>query len=67
MSAQNRIIGKTDSSRNWCQGFCRTCGTGCAEYEERIAELMAQLQALIGSVESNLSKIAENGKNKDQD
>lgn len=27
---------------NWCQGFCRTCGTGCGEYCEEIKQLRAE-------------------------
>lgn len=26
-------------SKDWCKGFCRSCGTGCAEYSEEILQL----------------------------
>jgi hypothetical protein len=34
------------NSKNWCKGFCRTCGTGCAEYCEQIHNLQADVAAM---------------------
>ncbi len=40
-------------SKDWCPGFCRTCGTGCAEHSEDLyqarlenARLMMALHAI---------------------
>ena len=35
----------------YCSGFCRTCGTGCAEYCEDIHELRAKLKIATGALE----------------
>jgi hypothetical protein len=30
-------------SKDWCKGFCRTCGTGCAQHEEAQYQLRSEL------------------------
>lgn len=37
---------KSESLKNWCKGFCRTCGTGCGQYCEQIAQLREDLRSL---------------------
>ncbi len=34
-----------DKQTNWCKGFCRTCGTGCAQYCDEIKDLRERLAA----------------------
>jgi hypothetical protein len=50
---QGGAVGVTEYSKNWCPGFCRTCGTGCAEHSEELylahlenARLIAALNAI---------------------
>jgi hypothetical protein len=31
-------------SKDWCQGFCRSCGTGCGQYCEEIHGLKNDIQ-----------------------
>lgn len=41
-------------TKDWCKGFCRSCGTGCAQYCEQMQDLRAritQLDELLGLVQ----------------
>lgn len=37
---------KRHYTKDWCQGFCRTCGTGCAEYCEDLEEKCTEIADL---------------------
>jgi hypothetical protein len=36
------MIGKREYSKMWCEGFCRTCGTSCADHSEDLFEVRAE-------------------------
>lgn len=36
----------TSSGKDWCQGFCRLCGTACADYCEEIHTLRGEAALL---------------------
>ena len=38
-------------SKDWCQGFCTLCGTGCGEYCDQIADLRARLAIAVEALE----------------
>jgi hypothetical protein len=52
ISADKRVTG------NWCQGFCRLCGTGCGEYCEEIASLRAQIASLDVALKGESEEVA---------
>jgi hypothetical protein len=31
-------------SKDWCQGFCTLCGTGCAEHNEEVYQLQKEIK-----------------------
>jgi hypothetical protein len=37
---------KRKYSKDWCQGFCRTCGHACCDYCEDINELQLKIKEL---------------------
>lgn len=40
--------------KDWCPGFCRTCGTGCGQYCETIATKDAHITELTKAVADDL-------------
>jgi hypothetical protein len=58
---------------SYCQGFCRTCGTGCAEYcaeiarwkakaedrGEKLEKTLTRLEALLGSDLARVDEVKE--------
>jgi hypothetical protein len=38
-------------SKDWCNGFCRTCGAGCAEYCEDIHQARLEIEKLRETLE----------------
>ena len=41
-SPEQAMVRLGSLSKDWCTGFCRTCGTGCAQYCEEIFKLKAE-------------------------
>lgn len=48
-------------SKDWCTGFCRTCGTGCAQYCEEVFKLKAENARLREALELIATPIRPDG------
>lgn len=44
----NKLKLDVGSSKDWCKGFCRTCGTGCGQYCEQIHRANLKIEELEG-------------------
>jgi hypothetical protein len=51
---------------SYCQGFCRTCGTGCAEYCAEIARWKAKAEDRGEKLEKALALLDEVSKDRDK-
>ncbi len=49
-------------TKNWCQGFCRTCGTGCGQYCEQIHRLMQERDRYKAALEELTTLTRRDGK-----
>lgn len=42
-------------TKEWCQGFCTQCGTGCAEYSEELFQMRQENEQLRYDLENSLN------------